>query len=71
MLHFHPGLFDANKAFFAGLSEEGLVKIWDHVFIYFAVAPKDWISWVGCVQEGEVNGKNESADSLPSRIWQG
>ena len=54
----------SNMAFFAGPSEEGHVKIWDHIFIYFVVAPKDWISWVRCVQEGRLIEKDSSGNGF-------
>ena len=57
MLYFHPGLLMQNMPLAAGPCGQGHVKIWNHVFIYFVVAPKNWILWVECAQEGGLTGK--------------
>ncbi|HCO92720.1 MAG TPA: hypothetical protein DIU00_02010 [Phycisphaerales bacterium] len=44
-LHFHPSLFAKYMAFAAGPDGEDHVKIWEHYYLYFSVAPKDWLSY--------------------------
>lgn len=50
--------------FAAGPDGENRVKIWGHYYLYFSVAPKDWLSWPVCTQQGRLIGKPSSADGF-------
>ena len=41
---------------------EGHVKICRHYYLYFSVAPKDWLSWLCGAQQGRLSGKTGSSD---------
>ena len=50
--YFHPSLLGENIGFDAGPVGQGLVKIQTHPYLCFWVAPKNWLLWPGCTQEG-------------------